>query len=352
MSDGPFAGRGAGSSLLSLTRPQGVALGVAAVGAVGWLAVPTHPWALLACVPVVASLAIGADGRSPADHAATALSFLGRSRWTYASVEVVPHGWSTTARGRATCAAHVLEHVGRWDLSGRDDDVAGDLARLLDERASEDSRHVSWHLLGEVDPPVTLLCAPAGATVPKVAARAPRDLAARLIPGCGARGWLYERWRYVRTEGAVSATFALRSVSASSARTRLGALAPVGSRRTLSVHVRVVADRAARAVVGRHAHRLRADLAVASLAGFRRRASAEAATTTLEARERDVAAGHALAHVAVFVTVAAPTRGALERAVTVLRADARRVGAVLERGNGRHAEWLCASLPGSPSWRS
>lgn len=352
MSDGPFAGRSSGASLLSFTRSQWVALGVGAFGAVTWLALPTHPWALLVAVPVVSSLAIGTDGRSPADRVATALSFLGRSRWTYASVDADARQWVVTARGRATCVAHVLEHVGRWDLSGRDDDLAGDLARLLDERASEDARDVSWHVLGTVDPPVTIVCAAEGATVPKVTVRAPEGLAASLIPGCVARGWLYERWRYVRTEGAVIAIFALRSVSSGAARPRLGALAPVGSGRTLSVHVRVVADRAARAAVGRHAHRLRADLAVASLAGFRRRASAEAATTTLDARERDVAAGRALAHVAVFVTVAAATPGALEREVLALRADARRAGAVLERGNGRHTEWLCASLPGSPSWRS
>ena len=130
---------------------------------------------------------------------------------------------------------------------------------------------------------------------------------------------------------------------------RLGA---PGRVRELSVQVRVESAQRAAAVVGRQAHRWRANLALASLAGFRQRATFEATSSRLDERERHVAAGRALAEVALFVVVRAANRSELEERVGELLVDARRSGVRLERGDGRHALWFCAQLPGAPSWRS
>jgi hypothetical protein len=91
---------------------------------------------------------------------------------------------------------------------------------------------------------------------------------------------------------------------------------------------------------------------MAGRAGFRRRATFDVATLALERREQAVAAGRGLGRVDAFIVVRAPSRAALEADCRELADDARRAGIVIERGNGRHAEWLCAQLPGGPAWRA
>jgi hypothetical protein len=358
---GAFAGRASELGALSLTRARWVALASSAALLAGWFTRAAHPVALLALALVVAAAALGPAGRTPLERVSDAAAFLARSRWTQVDLSPVERDgtasgsrWTLRARGHAEVVVGRLAHVGRLDLSGEGAEVARELAVLMDTAATlEEPRRLSWHCYGVSDPPATVLAAPA-ALAPSARWGPVRadELARWCAAGEAPHGaWLLERWRYLRGADEVLAVFAVRASAPGGPADALARLVAPGTGRDLTVSVAVESARAARAVVGRQAHAWRANLALAHVAGFRQRASFELATGVLEARERAVAAGGALGRAAAYVVVRAPSRRALAAATAALTRDARSLGVRLERGDGRHASWFAAQLPGCPSGR-
>jgi hypothetical protein len=348
--DDPFAGRPAEAAIFRLTRAQWGCVGAAVVIALWWLLhAPRTPAEPVAAVGV-ALCAVGADGRAVIDRATVAVRYVARSRWTYLRWGDDGATLSIVGRGSATCRVGYLKHRGRYDLSGEDEAVASALAALVDHLAVGPApRLVTWHAVSGRAGLSTWLTVPAHTALPVVftPAASPRHVMADLVTA----GWLAERWRYVRARGCVAAVFAVRSVTPGE-RSTLAVLAHSGARPTVSVLVDVASTRSARAAVGKQAHRWRANVALSTRAGFRERATFAVNTRQLEQRERDVADGGALGRVAVYVVLVSDTVAGLEARATALGREALDAGVTLVRGNGRHAPWLCAALPGSPAWRA
>jgi hypothetical protein len=349
----PFAGRPIESSIVTLAASQRtvVAAGLA-VGLWGVLHANGRLEFLVAGAVLVAS-ALGTDRRSLVEQGVRLVAYVARSRWTYVSFVARSSGWIATARGRTEVNIGRLEHRGRLDLSGADADVLRDLSALMDKiAASNGARHLSWRLCDTGDDTATVLSVPPSIELPgSWMPVTRRELAHWSDLGANRRdGWFFERWRYLRTTDVLVSVFALRATTVAAGVATLRDLIPFASGRDLSVQIKVESIRTARSVVGRHAHRWRANLSLASLAGFRRRASFDATTSVFDAREREVATGRSLGRVAVFIVVRGRSRAELEQRNRDLRRDAHSAGATLERGNGRHALWYCAQLPGSPPW--
>jgi len=355
MSDGdPFAGRPVDRSLLALSRAQQFVL-VGSLCLVGAWVVVTPRWpGTVFLAALLFSAGCGPDGRSGVDRAIRVVSYASRSRWTYVTVSDAGARLALSARGTSECVLGQLSHRGRLDLNGTDQEIVADGSALMDRlAASSGDRRLSWRLSDEPHGATTTLAVPVATPLPRSwTAVDPDDVVRTCGLARGRRqGWLLERWGYLRTSDAVVAVFALRATTGGT-HGALRGLVPYGSGRELVVHVVVSSTRAARRAVERQSHRWRANLALASLAGFRSRASSTTTSAALDHRELEIASGRALGQVAVFVVVRAATRIELERRAAALCHDAGSVGASLERGNGRHAAWFCAQLPGSPAWRA
>ena len=350
----PFAGRTSGTTLWPISSSQTAALAMAIVGATAWIASSRRSMVLLALAIVVAACAAGPRGASVADRAVRVAKFFARSRWTYVSQERASNGATRlSARGSRTTRSYLLEQRGRLDLTGADRRYDTESATLLERIASlESSQFVTWHLACGINRAVITLALPESVRAPSRW----RDGASTVSDSTGRRvghersGWLYERWTHVRDGDGVLACFALISSLAGAHEPVLRDLVGFGSQLEATVVAKVETSRRAAAVAGRAAHRWRANMALVSLGGFRERATMDAASRALVERESAVAHGRALVETAVIVVLRAESRAELARRTQLLSADARRAGARLTRGNGTHALWLCASLPGSPAW--
>jgi hypothetical protein len=252
----------------------------------------------------------------------------------------------------ASVSVRRLDHRGRLDLSGRDESVLRELVNFVERVAAHDGeRIVTWSLRDDGDACRTLLAGPSGVAAPwRAGDRA--DLAAWCGHDETGSSWIYERWSYLRTASGVTAVCAVRSSRAEPARAVLGDLVPFGSSRQVVVRLRVDSPGVARRRAERQSHRWRATLAMASRAGFARRARFDLASGELDDRERSVAGGRALARADVFVVLRARSVSELDGEMASLRRDAASAGLTLERGDGRHARWWRAALPGSPGDRS
>ena len=312
----------------------------------GFCVLTTHPVVLVATGVVCALGAIGPRENSAAEIVARAATFATRSRWTRVDIEQRGSHVAIGARGWRRAQLFEVRHRGRWDLSGEDRRFDAQFAGTLERVATNGGGAVSWHVHCARERTLSVLALPASV-------RAPRATQALGDPVRFSNGpWIYERWRYVRDATDVMALFSVVSARTAPHESLLRDLAPFASLRDVAVVVHVVSSSRANSVVGRHAHRWRANLALVALGGFRQRASMDAATVLLDERERDVAAGRALCEVQVFVIVRAKSRAGLDDEVRALRDDARRCGVELRRGDGRHAVWFCAQLPGALGTRS
>lgn len=350
MTSDPFAGRPAEPVLVRLSRAQRVAVALSVLLAIVALLDSRARIPAVVAAVVLGGTAMGSDGRAVIDRAQVVLAFWSRPRWT--RVDATLEGRRLTVRSRvvAHCTLAVVPHRGRLDLSGGDHAVAGALVALADRLAAVDGpRALSWRTTPHGSEVATVVAVPEHLEVPLPLRPVDPATASALVPDLVRAGWRVERWRYVRDARGVSAVFAVRATPSTSGATPLGILAPFGSGFELCVIVSVGAMARARAVAGRHAHRWRADTALAAALGFRRRATFAATEQALDRREADVAAGRALARASVLVVVHATTPRELEERAAVLRASARASGVALVRGDGRHGPWLRAALPGSPA---
>jgi hypothetical protein len=343
---GAFSARSSTVGAARLSRPRVIVIAMGALSLAAWFSVAHRSVVALVVATAWCAASIGPRERSLAEIAARGIGFLTRSRWTKVATRRTDESVTIAARGQRRSQLFAFSHHGRLDLSGQDRAFDANVAALLERVASNGGGVVSWHLLSSNDRSTTLIALEPGTRVPQ--GFSPLNGSVRLTRG----SWLFERWRYVRDEAELIAVFSVTSSSAAMGEPVLRTLIPFASHREAAVLVRVSSSSRASSVVGRHTHRWRANVALAALGGFRQRASTESATQLLERREREVALGRALCEVEIFVTVRANTPRALERAARELREDARRVGARLERGDGRHALWFCAQLPGAVGWRA
>lgn len=319
-----------------------------------WIVLSPHRGLFAGVAAVAAGLGAGVPGSSLADYVVRTAQFLARSRWTPIELSREGATWRLVARGTREFRLVELHHDGRLDLSGEDASLDRDVTRTLERIAlNSEASWVTWHLFARRHGATALLALPGDAPTPRLFLPVDESRLAGGVGGSATRaGWLLERWNYVRDDAGVAATFLILTSPATSHEAVLGELMPFGVERDATIAVRVESNARARARAGRQTHRWRANVAMIALGGFRQRASTDAATVSLESRERRVIEGRALLDVAVMVVVRGRTPRELELAATALRRDAARAGARLARGNGRHALWYCAHLFGSPAWNS
>jgi len=101
------------------------------------------------------------DGLTVGERVRIGVDFMVRSRWT--SVQVTKSGKVVTivAHGAATVRGFELQHRGRLDLSGRDQQNVLALEEFADALAtSKDTRHFSLHVRTSPNHVATLLAVP------------------------------------------------------------------------------------------------------------------------------------------------------------------------------------------------
>ena len=351
-SPGPFARRSSSARLWPLSRPQTCASLSALALFTLWLQVGHGGLTLLLLSTLVGAAAVGPPERSGVDHVVRTIRFALRSRWTHVEARRCEDTWDVTARGHCEVALYGLRHRGRLDLTGEDIALEEEIAELLERAAlTETAQQLSWHLqVGEQHSAVTLALPRGLAPSPRwrrLEDPSEREDAALGVPS----GWLFERWHYLRSDTDVAVVFMVVSSPQEMGASVLRELFPYGVAREASIVLRVESAQRASALAGRQSHRWRTNLALASLGGFRERATYEEASRTLHDREGAVARGRALLEVGIVLVLRATTHALLEEKVRRLRSDARRFGVRLERGNGRQALWYAAALPGSPGWK-
>ena len=167
----------------------------------------------------------------------------------------------------------------------------------------------------------------------------------------GTREWTLERWRYLRRRDGVVRIFRIRDFTGASAQDAvLERIQQAGSHCSLALHLDVLGSSRARRTAERAVHRQRSDVSSVGAAGFRRTASSDQATERLRVREVEVASGHGLLKVAVYVVVRAETLDGLSAPVAELRRLALESGVRLDHGFGRQAQWYRYQLPGGMGW--
>ncbi len=295
------------------------------------------------------ALVVGRAQRGLIDDGIVGVSFVSRSRWTYVRGVTRMSDTHLRARGETRFRSVRLRHRGRFDMSEKKVAADASLATVLERVAlGPHSRRVTWHVASASLR--TVMCLPVDQVTPSGWEDDP-DAWRDVVPWSGEDGhWAYETWRHLRTRDGVVVAFRVRDVGRRRTDTSLlAALAPFGTSRVATVTADVVPGRRAGAVAGRHVHRGRANAQVASLLGFRRRAESTDIARRVEQREHAVAEGHALLRVTLWVFVIQHHLRDLEDACAALLRDAQAASITLERGDGRHALWTCAAMPGAPS---
>jgi len=293
---------------------------------------------------------LGGPRRGGVDLIMMGLAYVSRSRWTRASVQVTGGLCELKARGVAVSRLCRLEHRGRFDLSHMQDSTDVAFADVLDRVANRATpEKVTWHSAATTEM-VSVLSVPRDLAAPSGWRDEPEAWQQVTPWSMTYQRWAYERWTGVRTTHQEFVVFRVTGVGARRVdRSLVSQLAPYGSHRYVSVCASVLPARRAAALVGRQVHRARTNASLAGMVGFRRRASSQEILRRLELRELDVARGRALMTITVFVVIAAATKLEVDQRCEQLLRDARRSGVTLERGDGRHALWLCSALPGSPA---
>jgi hypothetical protein len=304
-------------------------------------------------VVLLTSAAPTRDGLTVAERLRIAVAFASRSRWS--SVRVTKRGGAVTisARGEATVRGFELQHRGRLDLSGRDQQNALALASFADALAtSDDTRHFSLHVRSSPSGVATLLVAPTDVSPPSG-----WQLNATLTLGAAGAGsrvgaaWLMERWAYVRDQREVTRVLRVRDFSAApDGHALLERLQFASPSLDVVVHADVIGAVRAHRLSARAVHRVGSDDATSQAAGFRRTAQSSRAFERLRQRESLVVEGTALMRIAVFVVIRAASLRQLRRDTASVTRVAIESGLRCEPGYGRQAAWYCAQLPGAPGW--
>jgi hypothetical protein len=341
------------SRWIGVRRHQAV-LVIAGLGLIGEWVTQVHgnAVALVLGLGLLSSAVPTSDGLTVGERARIAVDFASRSRWT--SLRATrSHGAVTVhARGEATVHGFELQHRGRLDLSGRDQQDALALAEFADALAASDhSQHFSLHVRSSPTCVATLLAVPADVTPPANW----RENSALALEAAGAgierAAWLLERWTYVRDEVSVMRVMRIRDFSAvPDGHALLDRLQFASPTLDVVIHVEVVGGVRARRLAARAVHRVGSDDVTSQSAGFRRTAQATRTHERLRQRESLVVEGTALLRVAVFVVLRATSLRELRRDVKVVTRSAVEAGLRCELGHGRQARWYCAQLPGAPGW--
>jgi hypothetical protein len=257
------------------------------------------------------------------------------------------------AHGESTIHGFELQHRGRLDLSGRDQQNALALAEFADALATtDDTRHFSLHVRSSPNGVATLLVAPRDVSPPS----GWRVNGALTLDAAGARSgagavWLLERWAYVRDAREVIRVLRVRDFSAvPDGHALLERMQFASPSLDVVVHVDVIGGVRAHRLAARAVHRVGSDDVTSQAAGFRRTAQSSRALERLRQRESLVVEGTALMRIAVFVVIRATSLAQLRRDARAVTRSALESGLRCEPGTGRQAAWYCAQLPGAPGW--
>jgi hypothetical protein len=293
------------------------------------------------------------DGLTVGERLRIAVEFVFRSRWT--SVRSTKSDGAVTIRasGEATIHGFELQHRGRLDLSGRDQQNALALAEFADALAtSDDAQHFSLHVRSSPSGVATLLVVPPDVNPPAHW----KSNGTLILDVAGARDgdgatWLLERWSYVRSARQVIRVLRVRDFSAvPDGHAFLERLQFASPSLDVVVHVDVVGGVRAKRLAAKAVHRVGSDDVTSQSAGFRRTAQSTRALERLRQRESLVVEGTALMRIAVFVVIRATSALQLRRDVKLVSRSAVESGLRCEAGFGRQASWYCAQLPGAPGW--
>jgi len=336
-------------------RRHQAALVIVGAGLVGEWITQVHG-ALIELALGVALLSCAAptrDGLTVGERVRIGVDFVVRSRWT--TVQATKRGEvvAIVAHGAATVRSFELQHRGRLDLSGRDQQNALALEEFADALATaDDTRHFSLHVRTSPSHVATLLVVPMDVSAPSGwEENGTLALDAAATGGGEGVGWLLERWTYVRDARGVARVLRVRDFSAvPDGRALLERLQFASSTLDVAVHVDVVGGVRAHRLAARAVHRVGSDDATSRAAGFRRTAQSTRTLERLRQRESMVVEGTALLRIAVFVVVRAASAHMLRRDVKAVNRSAFESGLRCEPGLGRQARWYCAQLPGAPGW--
>ena len=304
--------------------------------------------ALAGLILVGATLPLGPS--TVATLIATVVAFAARRRWSKRTVVDVGGRVLVDRRGVDERNGFVLDHRGRFDLNGADHRTAAGLATYVDALAANRSgQRLSLHVRRRATSAATLLVVPADAGAPRGWHRDDGAVAAAASARRGTTWWL-ERWRYVRSEDGVACAVRVRDFAVAAGRgALLGGLQALDGSTTLSIHLDVVGGERARRTVERAVHRYRSDRAAATAVGFRATARLDRADERVRQREVDVAAGHALMRLGVYLTVRAESWSALRSAREAAIRRATDAGLRVERGGGHQARWVVDQATGPSS---
>jgi hypothetical protein len=336
-------------------RRHQAGLAIGGVGLVGEWITQAHGVLveLLVGVALISCAVPTRDGLTVGERVRLGIDFAVRSHWT--SVRASRRGEVVTvhAHGTATLRGFELQHRGRLDLSGRDEQNARALEEFADALATtDDTRHFSLHVRSLPNDVATLLAVPPDVTAPSGWTEN-GTLALGVATAGGGAGvtWMLERWGYVRDARGVVRVLRVRDFSSvPDGQASLERLQFASATLDVVVHVDVVGGVRAQRLAARAVHRVGSDDATSRSAGFRRTAQSTRTLERLRQRESMVVEGAALLRIAVFVVIRAPSLPVLRRDVKAVTRTAFESGLRCEPGFGRQAPWYCAQLPGAPGW--
>ncbi len=302
-----------------------------------------------AAASVAAALPLGTS--TVATLVATAMAYATRRHWSRRSVVDVGGRVIVEGRDAAELNGFVLDHRGRLDLAGTDHRVAAALARHVEAAAADRvGRRLSVHVRREGPSAATFLVAPAEGGAPPGWHRDDDAVFAAASASRGSTWWL-ERWRYVRSDGAVACVLRVRDFAGAPPRAAvLAGLQGLDGSTTLSMYLEAVGGERARRLVERAVHRHRSDRAASLAVGFRATARLDRAEERVRRREVEVAAGRALVRLGVYLTVRSDSWPDLRSAREAAVRRATDAGLRVDGGGGRQARWF-ADQPAGPRTR-
>jgi hypothetical protein len=342
------------SRWIGVRRHQAV-LAIAGLGLAGEWVTHAHGdlFEVVVGVTLLACAAPTKDGLTLGERVRIGVDFVLRTRWS--SIR------ATSERGVVTIVAHgevsirgfELQHRGRLDLSGRDQQNALALAEFADGLATADGpRHFSLHVRSSPNGVATLLVIPEDVSPPSGwTASHSLALEAAGVGGGPGVAWSLERWTYLRDADGVTRVLRVRDFSAvPDGHALLERLQFASPTLDVVVHVDVVGGVRAQRLAARAVHRVGSDDVTSRAAGFRRTAQSTRTLERLRQRESLVVEGTSLMRIAVYVVIRASSLQQLHRDVRAVIRSAFESGLRCESGFGRQSAWYCAQLPGAPGW--